>query len=280
VTDVDPAIARRMWQLLEPYHAVVYFSPEVADAMRAIGLKGFWMGYFAGRSAPLGPVGPEVVTALFFGFHPAMVARALPDAWTFVSPAEVLAARRTAVGTALRRLIDDEDAVAEAATLARRATEGCDVAGRPLFAAHGALPWPDDPYLVLWHAATLLREHRGDGHVISLAAEGLDGCSAHVAAVEAGGIPRGALQPSRGWTDEDWDAARQRLWGVDLADLRMRIEIRTDRLAVGPWSRLGMPGTERLAALMAPLAERVMAAGLVPVPNPIGLPWPPTPLAS
>jgi hypothetical protein len=278
MTDVDPAVARRMWQLLEPYHAVVYFAPEVAEAMREIGLRGFWMGYFAGRAAPLGPVGPDVVTALFFGFHPAMVAKALPDAWRYASPAEVLAARRAAVATALRRLVDDTDAVAEAAELARIATEGCDVAARPLFAAHRSLPWPDDPHLALWHAATLLREHRGDGHVIALAAEGLDGCSAHVAAAEAGSAPRETLQPNRGWSDDEWDAARARLRGVDLADLRMRIEIRTDRLAVGPWSHLGAARTERLAALVEPLAARVMDAGAVPLPNPMGLPWPPVPL--
>jgi hypothetical protein len=270
-----------MWHLLEPYHAPVYFAPEVAEAMRDVGLKGFWMGYFAGRAAPLGAIGPEVVAALFFGFHPAMVARALPDAWDRASPEAVLSARRAAVGAALERVLGDEvrgDDVAEAAELARVAASGCELAARPLHAAHAALPWPDEPHLVLWHAATLLREHRGDGHVVALAAEGLDGCSSHVAAVEIGGVPRQALQPNRGWSDEEWDAARARLAGIDLADLRMRVEIRTDRLAVGPWEHLGVDGTERLAALLEPIAARVVAAGEVPVPNPMGAPWPPRPL--
>jgi hypothetical protein len=272
-----------MWHLLEPYHAAVYFAPEVADAMRDVGLKDFWMGYFAGRSAPLGPVGPEVVTALFFGFHPAMVGRALPDAWTLATPEQVLAARQKAVGAALRRVLGgevDSERIAEAAALARTATVGCELAGRPLYAAHAALDWPEEPYLALWHAATLLREHRGDGHVVALAAEGLDGCSAHVAAVEVGGVPREALQPNRGWSDEEWDDARTRLAGLDLADLRMRVEIRTDRLAVGPWAHLGTEGTNRLAALLRPLAERIVASGEVPVPNPMGAPWPPRPLQS
>jgi hypothetical protein len=281
MSDVDPAVARRMWHLLEPYHATVYFAPEVAQAMRDVGLKGFWMGYFAGRAAPLGAVGPEVVTALFFGFHPAMVARALPDAWERASPADVLAARRAAVGAALERVLGDDlscDALTEAAELARQAAEGCELAARPLHAAHASLDWPDEPHLVLWHAATLLREHRGDGHVVALAAEGLDGCSAHVAAVETGGAPREALQPNRGWSDEEWEAARRRLAGLDLADLRMRVEIRTDRLAVSPWEHLGPDGTDRLAALLEPVAARIVADGAVPVPNPMGAPWPPRPL--
>jgi hypothetical protein len=259
----------------------VYFAPEVREAMVDVGLKGFWMGYFAGRSAPLGRIGPEVVTALFFGFHPQMVARALPDAWERTSPERVLDARRAAVGATLERVLGDavrSAEVVEAAALARRAAEGCDLAGRPLHAAHAALDWPEEPHLVLWHAATLLREHRGDGHVVALAAEGLDGCSAHVAAVESGAAPREALQPNRGWSDEEWDDARHRLAGLDLADLRMRIEIRTDRLAVGPWANLGPDGTARLAALLEPVAEQIVAAGVVPMPNPMGAPWPPRPL--
>jgi hypothetical protein len=260
----------------------VYFAPEVDEAMREVGLEGFWMGYFAGRAAPLGAVGPEVVTAVFFGFHPTMVARALPEAWARATPDAVLDARLQAVGATLERVLGDEvhsDEVAEAAALARRATAGCELAGRPLFSGHAALPWPEAPHLALWHAATLLREHRGDGHVVSLAAEGLDGCSAHVAAVEAGGTPRDTLQPSRGWNDEEWEAARGRLAGLDLADLRMRVEIRTDRLAVRPWAHLGIADSNRLAALLEPLAERMVSSGTIPVPNPIGLPWPPRPLA-
>jgi hypothetical protein len=281
VKDVDPAVARRMWHLLEPYHAPVYFAPEVREAMTAVGLKGFWMGYFAGRAAPLGAVGPEVVTALFFGFHPEMVARALPDAWAYASPAAVLDARRAAVAGALERILGDDvrgPAIAEAAELARTAAAGCELAARPLHAAHAGLDWPEEPHLVLWHAATLLREHRGDGHVVALAAEGLDGCSAHVAAVESGAVPREAVQPNRGWSDEEWEAARRRLSGLDLADLRMRVEIRTDRLAVSPWAHLGPEGTERLATLLEPVAERIVAHGAVPVPNPMGAPWPPRPL--
>src|SRR5262245_46495216 len=98
-------LPRRLWMLLEPFHSVTYFSPEVADALRDLGLKGFWMGYFAQRSAPFGAVGPRVVTATFYNFRPAMVARAIPDAWTYASPSDVLETRLRAVDETLRRLL-------------------------------------------------------------------------------------------------------------------------------------------------------------------------------
>jgi len=142
------APARRMWQALETLHMTVYFAPEPRDAYRRAGLRGGWMGYFASRSAAMGPVPAEVVVAAFYNFHPRMVHRAIPDAWGFAAPAEVLAARSEGADAALRRLLGgwvDGPEAAEAAALARRAMEGRDPAGRPLFAAHAALPWPERP---------------------------------------------------------------------------------------------------------------------------------------
>lgn len=188
---------RRMWQRLEAYHAVVYFVPEKKAAYEAAGLKGGWMGYFAGRAAPLGPVPAEVVTALFYNFHPRMVARAIPDAWAFSTPARVLEARLAAVDAGLRRLLGEavaEPELGAAAEFAAAAAESPDPAGRPLFAANAALEWPDEPHLRLWHAATLLREHRGDGHVAALVAGGLDGCEAHLTLAATGAVPESQLQ--------------------------------------------------------------------------------------
>ena len=70
------AVARHLWQLYEPLHAVTYFAPEARAAFVGAGLRGFWRGYFAGRAAPLGAVPAAPVTALFYSFAPAMVARA------------------------------------------------------------------------------------------------------------------------------------------------------------------------------------------------------------
>ncbi|HEU5449256.1 MAG TPA: hypothetical protein VFW57_09615 [Acidimicrobiia bacterium] len=278
--------ARRMWPAFETYHAHVYFVPEAAEAYRRLGFKGGWMGYFASRAAALGAASPELVTAVFFNFHPAMVARALPDAWTLASPEEVVAARLETADVALRRLIPDHvgsPAEAEAAALAREAVEAPALSGRPLFAALRSLPWPDQPHLVLWHACTLLREHRGDGHVASLTAAGLDGCEAHVTLTASGSVPRDTLQSNRKWSDEEWAGAEDRLrargWldaAGSLTDAgragRAEVEARTDELAEEPWRALGPERTERLLELLTPMARAINAAGGVPVPNPVGVP--------
>jgi hypothetical protein len=275
-----------MWRVLEPYHAVTYFTEESRQAFKDVGLRGFWMGYFAGRAAPMGPVGPGVVTATFFGFRHSMVARALPDAWSFASVTDVLAARLQGVDRALRGLLGDavhDSRIAEASGLARAAAEAGDRSGRPIYAGNADLPWPAEPHLVLWQASTLLREHRGDGHVAALTAAGIDGCESHVSIVAAGSLSRDVLQPNRGWTDEEWDAATARLQQRGWVDehgtatdagreARREIERHTDELALEPWRALGDEKSERLAELVTPVVERVVGAGAFPVPNPIGVP--------
>jgi len=280
------SMARRMWWALEPFHAMVYFAPEARAAFDDAGLKGGWMGYFASRSAPMGPVPAEVVVATFYNFHPRLVHRAIPDAWTLSSPERVLAARSAAAGATLERLLGPAAGSAElaaAARLARRATEGCDPIGRPLYAGHASLPWPDEPHLVLWHAATLLREFRGDGHVAALLGAGVDGCEAHVLVAATGKIPAELLRGARGWSEAEWSAAVERLrargWVAGDGTLteqgratRADVEARTDELAMAPWRHLGPDGCERLAALVAAPRARIVEGGSFPAPNPVGLP--------
>ena len=274
-------VARRMWTLFEPVHAVTYFAPQARAAYEAAGLRGFWRGYFAGRAAPLGAVGAGPVCAMFFGFAPAMVRRALPDVWDRAAPAAVLAARldgaRAALASALART--PGDGLAEAAGLLRRAAGAAGFAGRPLGAANADLPWPDDSVGTLWQAATVLREHRGDGHVAALLTAGLDGAESLVwrASLDSS---RDVLQPPRGWTDPEWQAAAARLttrgWlagGVATAPARAArdtVERQTDDAAAGPWRELGPAATERLEHLLTPVAAA--ARRLLPYPNPIGLP--------
>jgi hypothetical protein len=269
---MHPAGLRALWQRFEPLHAVVYFAPEGRERYGAAGLRGGWMAYFASRSAPMGAVPAEVVTATFYVFHPAMVAR-------------VVEARRAVAGAALRRLLGDavdSETVVEAATLARQAAEGCALAGRPLLAGHAALPWPDEPHLALWHACTLLREHRFDGHVAALLSEEVDGCAANLTLAATGVVDGEQLRGFRGWPEEEWAAAAERLrlrgWldadgrlTVAGATGRQRLEDLTDRLAGGPAETLGAAGCERFDALMAELGERILAGGGLPFPNPIGL---------
>lgn len=281
---MERSVARRMWQVMEPYHAMIYFVPEAAEEFRTAGLKGQWMGYFASRSAAMGPVPADVVIATFHNFHPRLVRRAIPDAWSFASPERVLAARYTAADAALRRLLGDAvdgASVTEAAALARSATEACDPGGRPLFAGHAALPWPEQPHLVLWHAITLLREFRFDGHVASLLVDGVDGYEANITNVATGNLSADLIKLMRGYTDEEWAAGEQRLRDRGWLDgdgaftdagraARQRIEDRTDELALTPWSHLGAEQCRRLEELMIPLTERVADGGFV-FPNPMGL---------
>jgi hypothetical protein len=288
-----PRTARAMWRLFEPLHAVTYFADECLEEYTAAGLKGFWMGYFAGRAAPMGAVTPGVVEATFFSFNPDRVNRALPDAWSFAAPDRVLDARRAGIERAYGRLFGTdgagaglaEGAMAGAADLARTALEGLPVDGRPLAAANVALAWPEEPHLALFHATTVLREHRGDGHVAALVAAGLDGRQALVTMAATGAVPRAMLQAARGWDDAAWDAAAgvliERGWldedGTQTtsgAEARREIEDLTDLLAAEPWERLGENDTEALRAVLTPLARAIAAAGSVPVPNPIGLPPP------
>jgi hypothetical protein len=284
VTDVTDE-ARQMWVLAEPVHAVTYFSDEGRAAFAEAGLRGFWRGYFASRAAPLGPVGPAPVIASFFTFAPAMVTRALPAVWDLAAPAEALAARSAGATAALRRLLDEAGddlsaQVSQAADGLSAALAGVNCAGRVLAAANAALPVPDEPLARLWQAATVLREHRGDGHFAALVAAGLDGCEATVLRACLDGN-REVLQPVRGWTDQEWDQATGALasrgWlaadgSVTPAgrDAHREVEAVTDRAAARPWQQLGPAGVAELAGLLAPIARACRAA--LPFPNPIGLP--------
>src|ERR1700739_1706662 len=203
--------ARWMWTLFEPIHGVCYFTPEARSAFESAGLRGFWRGYFAGRASPLGTASAAVVTASFYNFAPAMVARAIPGIWELISPEEALRARLAGAGDAVGGLLAGrESEVTAAAGLLWQVISELDCAGRVLAAANAALPAPDDALARLWQAATVLREHRGDGHFAALLSAGIDGCEAVVlrCAVD---LRREDMQPVRGWTDEQWDDARSRL---------------------------------------------------------------------
>ena len=281
-------MARRLWTVGEPVHAIVYFHPRSADAWANAGLRGFWRGYFATRAAPLGAVGPGPVTATFFNFAPSMVSQALPEVWSMATPEAAIEARLAGARDALLEVLGEEadrPAIAAGATTLRAAVDTMPTAGRALFAANAALPWPDPPLLALWHGLTLVREHRGDGHNAVLTAAGIDGCAGHALATAVGGTPRDVTQPARGWTDDEWAGAVGRLAadgfvddeGVATEDGRSRhaaIERRTDELAIEPWSAVDDDALEDLVTTLARLAGRIAATGVIRFPNPMGLPAP------
>ena len=277
--------ARAMWTLFEPIHAVTYFAPEARSAYERAGLRGFWRGYFAGRAAPLGAAGAAVVTASFFNFAPAFVARAVPGVWELITPGEALRVRTAGATEALQGLLVGREVdAAAAADLLWRAIGELDFSGRVLAAATVALPVPEDGLSRLWHAATVLREHRGDGHFAALAAADIDGCEAVV--LRCGlDLRREDLQPVRGWTDDAWDEALARLaergWiGVDGEltsagrQAHAAVENATDWAAARPWARLGPETTTEIAAVLTPLAQA--CASVLPYPSPIGVPAPGT----
>src|SRR6266536_2659878 len=276
--------ARAMWAVFEPIHAVTYFSPVARGAFEAAGLRGFWRGYFAGRAGPLGPVPAAPVVAAFFSFAPHMVERALPAVWELASPEQALEARLRGAVAALTEpagVMSPRD-LTEAVELMEAAVAELEPAGRILGAANAELPRPQTPLGQLWQAATTLREHRGDGHIAALVTAGLGGCE--VLTLRAGhDLSREVLQPARGWSDEQWEAATRRLvnrgWlaqdgritaaGVNVYE---RVETDTDTLAAVPWSALGSAPTARLKVLLTPLTAACRAE--LPAANPIGLPVP------
>lgn len=275
---MDPHDAGRIARSLETLHAFGYFAPEVQEELTQLGLTKGRQCYFASRSAPMGAVSPGTVAATFFVFNPSLVARHMTGVWALASPEEVTAARYRGISTAWQRLLPDlsPDEVAEAAELARTAAQACSVAGRPLSAGHADLTWPQEPHLVLFHALTVLREHRGDGHVAALLEEGLSALQALVTHTATGrGFTVAAAQATRGWSEEEWQATEDGLVerGVLTPEgglteeghsLRRRVEEATDRVAGQPWQALGEEGATRLAELARPWVRTAVANGAFP----------------
>lgn len=269
-------ITRQIWRSLEAIHAVTYFEPGCVQAMAKVGLKGFWMGYFAGRGAPMGAVPPAVIEATFYNFDPRLVRRAIPDAWDLASPEAILEARQDAAADALGRIEGIGEAARRVVPLLAAAVEAAEGDGRVLFSANRALGRPDHPVAALWHLATCLREHRGDGHVALLMSEGLSGIEAHQLVVAAGEIDDELLRSMRGWEPETWQAAKSRLRARGLledsgsltsegAALRRHLEDRTEQLAARPYADALRPeAIDLLHTVVHPVATAVRESGMIP----------------
>ncbi|MCX5185159.1 hypothetical protein [Streptomyces sp. NBC_00268] len=284
---VELGEVRRLWHLLEPLHAVLYYAPEVFEEAAALGYGTGerWPTYFPLRAAPLGAVGSERVSSAFYSFSPRMVAAHMDSAWLTASPADVLKAREEqGMDRAYRAIFGDRAAspeLVEAAGLLRRVAESANTAGRPMAAANAELAWPTAPHLQLWHAATILREHRGDGHLAALLVAGLDPVEALVsfAAIGAASVER---FESRGWSPAEWRAARERLVARGLViesgtatpagrDLRAEVERHTDELAAAPWRTLTPAERSRLTELLGEFWVAVLGSGLLPSESTLGI---------
>ncbi|WCH93371.1 hypothetical protein POD33_15075 [Streptomyces moderatus] len=283
---IDSGRVRQLWHLLEPLHAVLYYAPEAFEEAAGLGYatEERWPSYFPYRAAPLGAAGAESVASAFYSFSPRMVADHIDPAWKIASPEAVLRARVRGIDRAYRAIFGDRvdsPELTELAALVRRAAEVANTAGRPLAAANAALDWPEAPHLQLWHAATILREHRGDGHIAALMVAGLDPVEALVsfAAIGAASVER---FESRGWSAGEWESARDRLAARGLIDadgtatdagreLRGTVEGRTDQLAAAPWQSLTETEIDRLVELLGEFWVAVLSSGLLPSETTLGI---------
>ena len=276
--------ARTLWHLVETVHAVTYFAAESTQASAEAGVRGFWRTYFGFRAAPLGACSPAAVTATFFGFSPNMVQRAVPAAWDLLAPEAYLDLRATSAAEALRRLVPSIDTQMHGVLLELLGSvnSSCSVAGRPLFAGNLAVENRRDPVEQLWQHCTAMREFRGDGHVAALTTAGLEPTEALCLFAIDERTPLALFEKSRGWSTDDFEQARARLEDQGLVDgngvteagrrLRDDIEQMTDELAAGSMADLEVTERETLLAALDPIVIAVAASGLIPHPNPIGLP--------
>ena len=264
-------LARRLSRLVEPIHLVTYLSPEPDEAFAPLGLSNTWDCYFAGRAAPLGRVSAGVVHAVFYNFADGEVARHIPRVWDVVTPEAALAARERGSVAALRRILGglaETPELARAAEAATKAAASAPTEGRILYAALRTLPVPEEPVARLWHAATLLREHRGDGHIAALVTEGIGGTEAHVLHALSQDIPaekygrvhhlparrltavvdgmrdRGLIDDSGWLSDKGWE-------------VKARIEEHTDDLAAQAYECLEPGELDQLIADLGPLSAAV-----------------------
>ncbi|HXS66267.1 MAG TPA: hypothetical protein VN767_25715 [Streptosporangiaceae bacterium] len=267
--------ARRMFGLVEPIGLIPYAANEPADALLALGLRNYWDAYFAGRAAPLGRDVPAgVVHAIFYNFAPGEAARHIPLVWDLITPEAALAARDAGCVVALRRMLGDfadDPSVARAADLAVKAATCTRTEGRSLYAALRTLPVPEQPLERLWYAANLLREHRGDGHIVALVANGIGGTEAHVLLALSEGMPAekfgrvSHLPPAQLAAVVDGMRDRGLIGGdgwltADGRATKARIEALTDDLAAPAYDALEPTELAQLIADLEPIAAALKAA--------------------
>lgn len=280
VGSVDAFAAGQLSRILDSLHSVAYFVPDANEKFGELGMEPR-MQYFASRSAPMGAVSANVVAATFYNFNPELIAASIPAAWELASPSTVNRVRYEIIAAALPRVLGEElahsPAVARAAVMLRRTAEAIPNAdGRPLYAGHAELAWPEPPYAQLWHAITLLREYRGDGHIAALVAHGLSGLEALISHTATGiGFNADFGRRLRGWSRDQWNSAVDGLQSRGLMDdggeltsagtqLRSTVEDLTDELAYPPWRTLPDDQADELAGLAKVIREAVQAAGVFP----------------
>ena len=278
---MDAFSAGQLSRALDRLHSTIYFAPEANERFSELGLQHQRMQYFASRSAPMGAVGAKVVAATFYNFNPELIAKAIPAAWEIASPTAVTRVRYEIVDSVIPKILGEKrvqsSEFAHSTAIVSRTAEAIPNAdGRPLYAGHAELDWPQTPHAQLWHAITLLREYRGDGHIAALVAHGLSGIEALITHVATGtGFDPEFGRKLRGWSQEQWDGAVDALRSRDLLDgdgqltaagneLRTQIEDLTDDLAFAPWRTVSDADVQELVSLGEIIRDAVRAAGVFP----------------
>jgi hypothetical protein len=273
--DPSDAAAVSAWMLpvLGVLHSPVYGARELRSRLVDEGIPSLMAAYLAHRAAPLGPVGPEVVAATFYGFSPTAIAEHFPESWDRVSPRRTLEITFEIMAELLEGLFRGrEDEVRELAGLLTAAAAEHQTAGRPLAAAWSGVAATGTPLLDLWLATCVIRESRGDGHIALLVVEDIGPLESHL--VTHGDAPerRRSLEVMRGWTGAEIDAAVERLQERGLLDeerkrtdaartLRADIERRTDVLSAAPWAAVGPAAVDRIGDIALALLPPVIASG-------------------
>ncbi len=272
------AMARQSQKAFEPLVAMIFFVPEAPVRYKTLGLNGR-QGYFCARASAMGPVPGQVVASTFYNFNPAYVIPLVEKGWQSTTPHATGEERNKAVGEALRRLLAPADegeaelpGPERAVELFQEATAKLPIGGRSLFAAYAAQPWPQDPLVALWHGANLLREFRGDGHIVALMSQGISPVeSILMQAAYSPRLPLSFLVQSRAWSEEEVAggqadlASRGLLQDGKLTDqgqaVREQIEDLTDRMDTLPFATLGEAKTQELITLVGAFSRRVFDHG-------------------
>jgi hypothetical protein len=274
--------AQRVWDVVEPIAANVYFAPEVHKAFNAIGFGGpsrvvngieypDGVAYFTSRGACLGPnVSGHMVAAAFGVFKRSVVVAAVEEGWRRTDQATILAAREQGSTASLRRMLGDEpEGLAWVTGVLRRMADAGPAEGRYLHSGLLSLGYPGDPMGDFWRAADLVREHRGDSHIAAWIAADLDATEVGLLTDPWRGQPLKSWVRTRAWSDDELDAACDRLRSRGLLEgdaltnagraLRDDIEAATDVMEQRMVDALG-DDADRFFTLLDGWCELVVAA--------------------
>jgi hypothetical protein len=274
--------ARRLAGALEPVIGQVYFSPECHSEYEALGFgasPGEFGGvalpdgvaYFTSRGSALGQASGELVASAFAVFNPAVVAPCVARGWTLTDAPTIADARLRGATAQLTRILGEEpDGLDRARELLDTACAPLRVEGRPLFAGVVSQGLPGDRVGDLFRLGDQLREYRGDSHTAAWISAGFDATEIGLLTELFIGLPLRTYVRTRAWTDEQLDAAMERLTARGLVDgdaftdagraEREVVERATDAQVRPAIDALGDDADE-LIAILSPWSEAIRAAG-------------------